>query len=147
MSHTGLNPVIVCVPAGAGDTHSSGVVGVAPLASRLRRYELTNVAPVANNAPCRAGGLARTPDWLIVEPFMSQTAIAPLLFCSTRSVLMSLLKSPLLTTCHAAPGLANMPGLADLIAVAVTDSLQCRRKCCRRTGAAEILGRGKSRSG
>jgi hypothetical protein len=32
-------------------------------------------------------GLARTPNWLIAKPFMSQTATAPLLFSSTMSVL------------------------------------------------------------
>ena len=54
-------------------------------------------------------GLARTPDGPIVEPFMSQTATLPSLFCSTRSVLPSLLKSPVPSTCHAEPGLAITP--------------------------------------
>jgi hypothetical protein len=53
---TGFNPVIVCVPgAELVNTNSSGVVGPATCAFRLRRYELTNVASVTNDAPCRAG--------------------------------------------------------------------------------------------
>ena len=91
------------------------LVSASPRASRLRRYKLTNVTPVTNDAPCRAG-VARTPDWLTAEPFMSQTATPPLLFCSTMSVLPSLLKSPVPTTCHAGPGSTTTPDLADLAA-------------------------------
>ena len=42
---------------------------------------------------------------------MSQTETAPVLFCSTMSVVPSLLKSPVPTTCHVGPGLATSADL------------------------------------
>src|SRR3984885_8829989 len=58
-------------------------------------------------------GLARSLAWRIWPPSISQTATAPLLFCSTMSVMPSWFKSPVLATCQLAPGLAtSMPWLS-----------------------------------
>src|SRR5579872_1979721 len=62
-----------------------------------------------------ASGVAAAPpelgvsDWLMVEPFISHSAIAPESLRQRMSALLSPLKSPISTTCQLASGVTDAP--------------------------------------